>query len=405
MPPFNQRKPREESPSQHRIGNPVTKELKIDIITGSYPPMRCGVGDYTYQLSKAVRNKQVEVDVFTSISARLHNRHLFLHPVVKKWGMLKMLSLARTVRISSPRLVHIQYPTIDYGYHLGPQALLILLRLSGLKVVSTIHEFQLARIPRRISLLPFLAWSNALIFTSEEERTAVIDAFPWLRNKIRDSSHVIPVGSNIPLLSNTTVSKEANHIVSFFGLFYPGRRIELVVNAFNEARKKHPKLKFRFIGDVHPRHKGYFLKIKEIAEEMLPQKRVEWILGRTPEEIALALKQSDACVLPFPDGASFRRTTFIAALSLGIPTITTKGKSTPEQLIDGMNVLFADDDSSIATMIDRLLTDHTLSAKLSENAKILSNRFSWDQIAKEHIKVYEKLGSECVPQDSLFSIR
>jgi glycosyltransferase involved in cell wall biosynthesis len=247
-------------------------------------------------------------------------------------------------------------------------------------------------------LLPFLTGSSALIFTSEEERTAVINAFPWLAQKILETSFVIPVGSNIPLLNNTRVPKENESIVAFFGLFYPGRRIELVVNAFHEARRKHPELKFRFIGDVHPRHKGYFMKIKELAEEMLPLDRVEWVLGRTPEEIAYSLKQADVCVLPFPDGASFRRTTFNAALSLGIPIITTRGKSTPGHLIDGVNVLFAENETAIAGSIDRLLTDGQLAAGLRQNGKTLSNRFSWEQIAEEHIKVYEQLTDQDVRQ-------
>jgi glycosyltransferase involved in cell wall biosynthesis len=369
----------------------MKKELKIVIVTGSYPPLRCGVGDYTYKLSRAIRNQGVDVNVITSKKARSHPRPEFLYPAVKKWSVVRMFFLARQIRQSLPRIVHIQYPTIDYGYHLGPQALLILLRLLGQKVITTIHEFQMARIPRRLSLMPFLFWSNLLIFTSEEERTAVTQSFTWLRNRILDTSYVIPVGSNIPLLSNMKVSREEGPVISFFGLFYPGRKIELVIHAFDEARKKHPALKFRFIGDVHPRYKGYFLKIKELAEEVLPHESLEWILGRTPEEIALALRQSVACVLPFPDGASFRRTTFIAALSLGIPIITTRGKSTSGQIVDGVNVLFADNATSIANRIDLLLTETSLADSIAENSKKLSSSFSWERIASDHIRAYERL--------------
>jgi glycosyltransferase involved in cell wall biosynthesis len=369
----------------------MNRELVVDMITGSYPPMRCGVGDYAYKLSRAIRKQGINVNVFTSRKARLHSRYDFLYPDVKKWSIVRMFFLLNKIRKSSPCIVHIQYPTIDYGYHLGPQALLILLRLLGQNVITTIHEFQLARVPRRLSLLPFLFWSNLLIFTSEEERTAVSESFTWLRNKILNTSYVIPVGSNIPLLSNMKVSREEGPIISFFGLFYPGRKIELVVHAFDEARKNHPGLKFRFIGDVHPRYRGYFLKIKELAEDVLPNDSLQWILGRTPEEIALALRQSVACVLPFPDGASFRRTTFIAALSLGVPIITTRGKSTSDQLVDGVNVLFADNASAIANRIDLLLADTSLADTIADNSKKLSSSFSWEQIASDHIRAYERI--------------
>jgi len=126
---------------------------------------------------------------------------------------------------------------------------------------------------------------------------------------------------------------------------------------------------------------------------VLPHESLEWILGRTPEEIALALRQSVACVLPLPDGASFRRTTFIAVLSPRIPIITTRGKSTPGQLVDGVNVLFADNATAIANGIDQLLTDTSLAFTIVENSKKLSSSFSWEQIASDHIKAYERLKS------------
>lgn len=369
----------------------MNKDFKIILIAGSYPPMRCGVGDYTYRLSKAIRKRHVDIKIFSSLSARLHDRHTFLRPVVRKWGLLAMLYLVSTIRKAGPDVVHIQYPTLGYGYHLGPQFLLLLLRLSRIKVVTTVHEFQFARVPRRISLLPFLIWSNALIFTSEEERSVVFEALPRLMKKMREATYVIPVGSNIPVLDQKIPARGNGPVISFFGLFYPGRKIELVVESFQEAHKIHPELKFRFIGDLHPRHKKYFLKIKKLAAEILPEDRVEWRLGLTPEEISVAISESKACVLPFPDGASFRRTTFIAALSLGVPTITTRGASTPDDLVDGENVLFAEDKRTIASMIDQILTDKSCADKISVNAKTLSKMFLWEHIAGMHLNVYEKV--------------
>ena len=368
--------------------------LKIDIITGSYPPMRCGVGDYTYQLVKALRKEGIAAGVLTSTAARLRSTHSFLRPIVRKWTICRMILQSIKMHRLSHNIVHIQYPTIGYGYHLGPQILLILLRLKGIKIVSTIHEFHLARTLRRISLLPFLIWSNSLIFTAEEERGAVLDAYPWLKRKLQDKCYVIPVGSNIPVIDDHMVTKTGDRIVSFFGLFYPGRRIELVIDSFKKAYERHPDLKFRLIGDIHPRHKAYFHKIRSYAEDILPLDRIEWVLGKTPEEIAVALLQSDVCVLPFPDGASFRRTTLIAALSLGVPIVTSKGRHTPDKLIDAQNVLFAENEDEMAEKINSVLIDKELSAKLKNNEIILSRMFSWEQIAREHIRVYTDLISE-----------
>ena len=82
-----------------------------------------------------------------------------------------------------------------------------------------------------------------------------------------------------------------------------------------------------------------------------------------------------------------------AALSLGVPIITTRGKSTSDQLVDGVNVLFADTATAIANRIDLLLEDMALADSMAENSKKLSSSFSWEQIASDHIKAYERLNN------------
>jgi glycosyltransferase involved in cell wall biosynthesis len=365
--------------------------LRIALITGSYPPMRCGVGDYSRRLAEAIRGQQAGVDVFTSIDENLIGREEGLHPLARKWSILPMMSLSFRVYERRPDIVHIQYPTVGYGHHLGPQALAISLRMLRLKVVTTIHEFQWAHVLRRLSLLPFLLASNALVFTSEEERAAIASAAPWLSGKLERASYVIPVGSNIPVAGGPVRATEGGPVVSFFGLFYPGRQVELVVAAFSAVARTHPRLQFRFIGDLHPRHRGYFVRIKRLVEETLPRERVEWLLGKAPEEIAIALRQSRVCVLPYRDGASFRRTTLIAALALGVPVITTKGRSTPALLEDGSSVLFAGNENEMAEAVVRAVTNPALSRRVSEGARALSERFSWDGISEKHLRVYEQV--------------
>jgi glycosyltransferase involved in cell wall biosynthesis len=365
--------------------------LRIALITGSYPPMRCGVGDYSHQLAEALRGQQADVEVFTSMAEDLAGRKEGLHLLAGKWSTLPMMPLSFRVCQRRPDIVHIQYPTVGYGCHLGPQALAIALRMLRLKVVTTVHEFQWAHVLRKLSLLPFLLASSALVFTSEEERAAIASAAPWLRGKLERASYVIPVGSNIPVADGPAEATEDGPVASFFGLFYPGRQVELVVTAFSEVARKHPRLRFRFIGDLHPGHRGYFSKIRRLVEESLPRERVEWLLGKAPEEIAVALRQSDVCVLPYRDGASFRRTTLIAALALGVPVITTRGMSTPALLGDGSSVLFAGNASEMAEAVWRAVTNRALSERVSEGARALSRLFSWDRIADEHLRVYKQV--------------
>jgi len=361
------------------------------MITGSFPPIRCGIGDYTSHLSDYLAKRLLSLTVLTSSTAVKARPDDLVLPLVDRWDIRRMFFVLNTVRSLGPDIVHIQYPANGYGYRLGPQALAILLRIAGFPIVTTIHEFTRAKLLRKASILPFIACSHALIFTAEEEQNAVRKAVPWIKRKLA-AARVIPVGSNIPVTAAPMKRVPGTTVLSFFGLFYPGRMIESVAEAFHMISKQitSPVL-FRFIGDVHPHHRGYFLKIKALVEHLLPQQQIDWVLGGTPEDIAAALKGSDACLLPYPDGASFRRTTLMAALSLGIPVVTTKTGSTPAELKDGQHVVFASDEDHLADAVMTVVRDKSLAKKLSENSIALSERFSWEMIADEHIRVYETL--------------
>lgn len=364
------------------------EKTRLAMITGSYPPMPCGIGDYSYRLSESIRSGDIEVHVFTSDAAAGGEHITRIGPA---WGMFKMLFLLRKILIWRPEIVHIQYPALGYKFKLGPQLLVCLMRFSGLRVVTTIHEFRMAHIIRKISLIPFFVFSNFLVFTSEEEKDAVTEKYSWLKGKIKKNSEVIPVGSNIPVAKGVHKRGVDGDVVSFFGLFYPGRKIETVIGAFKKISAKRTGVKLRLIGNIHDGHKDYFLKIKKLVENTFPERSIEWVISESYEKVSEALAHSDVCVLPYPDGASFRRTTFIAAISHGVPVVTTKGHSTPSNLYHGNNVLFAEDETEIAEMIEKVLLDDALAERLSKGGLEISKGFTWEHLTERHLAVYRRV--------------
>ena len=49
---------------------------------------------------------------------------------------------------------------------------------------------------------------------------------------------------------------------------------------------------------------------------------------QSPEEVSLQLQASDVALQPYPDGADTRRTSLMACLANGVPTVTTRGRFT-----------------------------------------------------------------------------
>jgi len=124
---------------------PKMDPMRVLLITGSFPPMRCGVGDYTARLAEAIgRVHGTSVAVLTSQVAgmpTLPNSRYEVFPVVSQWSLRYFPRIARLVRRWQPDIVHMQFPT--QGYRVGYLPLLLpsLLFPLNLKVVQTWHEY------------------------------------------------------------------------------------------------------------------------------------------------------------------------------------------------------------------------------------------------------------------------
>ena len=87
------------------------------LISGSLPPMKCGVGDFTASLPTALkRQKDTVVPVITvRIAVPIPSDFSFeVLPIARGWRMKDLSRLLRTIRRWNPDIIHIQYPTQGY---------------------------------------------------------------------------------------------------------------------------------------------------------------------------------------------------------------------------------------------------------------------------------------------------
>lgn len=448
-------------------------EMRVLMITGSYPPHVCGVGDYTARLCEALAGQGLEVCVLTSRSGlpavrafsvgsglcpeadgaaggkggiaggrgdegralsgpgtrqeesvragfpggaagitgkmevalspasereeegvqaasapaereeKGNTRAVAVRREVPSWGPLAALSaVERVIRDFQPDIIHIQYPTIGYGARLGPQ-FLAWRRISHRPLVVTLHEASRASFLRRVSLIPF-GGTDRVITSTEEERSYLGRLPGFDRKRIE----VIPVGSNIPALG--AVVQEEPPVLTYFGLFYPDKGAELFIATARLARERlGERVRFRLVGQVHPKYAGYYRRLRA----MEGSREAEWVIGAGDFEAARLIAGSLACWLPYRDGVSFRRSSFMAAAVNGCPVITTRGRRIPEGLKEGGNVLFAGSAREALQVIERLLEEPELRQRLKAGALALGRRFSWEAIAARHIEVYRGDGS------------
>jgi glycosyltransferase involved in cell wall biosynthesis len=101
----------------------------------------------------------------------------------------------------------------------------------------------------------------------------------------------------------------------------------------------------------------------------------------------------DLLVLPYRDGVSFRRGSFMAALAHGCPIVSTRPAEPLAQLRDGENICLVPPDTAEAltqAVLD-LVSQPERRALLGEGARELSALFAWDKIAARTLEFYRSL--------------
>jgi glycosyltransferase involved in cell wall biosynthesis len=333
--------------------------MKVALVTGTCREGTCGVGDYTRRLASALEDLGVSAELMSE----------------GHWGLLDARRAVRSVESLSPDIIHIQYPTSGFGYRLGPQFYAL-----RDKCVTTFHEASQAHILRKISLYPFTIRARHVIFTSECERQFVLRWAPW----IRERSSVIPIGSNVEAHGPNGIRRNFREIV-YFGLLVPRKGLDDVLRLAALVKERGLDLGVRLVGSPHPKHGEYLQELRRKSEG-LP---VIWDVGLPDSQVSCRLAGASIAYLPYPDGASERRTTLKAALSNGMAVVTTRGSSTPAEIAEV--VRFAASPAEAVNVVQSLLADESERLRLTEGAARYIAKFSWSLIAEAHCRIYQRL--------------
>jgi glycosyltransferase involved in cell wall biosynthesis len=141
------------------------------------------------------------------------------------------------------------------------------------------------------------------------------------------------------------------------------------------------------IGKIPSRHVAYAKSLMESAVAY----RLHWILDRSAAEVSELLARTRLGYFPFPDGASERRTSLLAALTAGVPCITTHTEQTPMGLMPA--AVFAATPLQAFEEALRLIDATEKRELLAKSALAYSQRFSWEKIAAAHLELYQELSS------------
>ncbi len=416
--------------------------MEVLLVSAEYPPMEGGIGDYTWRLGLALREQGVEVGVLTTVGVKGRPTDPF--PVfdrVADWGWRGLVAIRRFLQERRPALLHLQYQTGAYRMHPAVHFLPDLLARMhpSPRFLLTMHDLRLPYLfpkagrLRHLLVARMLRRADAVVVTNGADllrlgkrpaaRPLAGRDLPPDRDLLRPlppgtlpALHLIPLGSSLsPGPADPTDRSrrrarlslpEGAFLLGHFGLLHPSKGADLLVEALAGLREEvgrpvHLLIVGGGTGSTDPGN----LRFREDLQRRTVALGLERLVHRTglcpAAEAAAWLQACDLVVLPYREGASFRRSSLVAALALGCPVVTTEPLNPTETFLGasrptlerGQNVWLVPrgEVGSLRDALAALLRDPQRRQRLAEEAGRLGQVFSWAEVARQMQNLYRSL--------------
>ena len=367
-------------------------EPVLHILTGEYPPQQGGVGDYCAQVAAglAAEGRGVHVWCPGHDARSTEASGVEVHRVDRLFGPGGLGRLARALdRWPAPRSLLLQYAPNAFGVR-GmnvPLCVWLLIRSRRDDVRVMFHEPYfyfgwrrpsrnvLALVQRLMAIL--LLGASRRVYLSSASWERCLSPYMWLGGR---QLMWLPVPSNVPRCADEAAIERCRReltggsrdipLLGHFGTYDEHIR-HLLEPCLAGVVTRQPRLRVVCLG----RNGDAFAAGLQTRVPAL-RGRVVAPGGLPPDAVAARLAACDLVIQPFLDGVTTRRTSLMASLANGCPTVTTVGPLTEAlwEDEDGVAMTPVGDTAALVELVAALLRDDTRRAALGRAGRRLYER-------------------------------
>ncbi|MEW6516875.1 MAG: glycosyltransferase family 4 protein [candidate division FCPU426 bacterium] len=371
--------------------------MRVCLISASYPPVRCGVGDQVYLQAERLSAAGESVQVLTSASvAAPPAAQVELLPLQLDWNAARTLELAAHVRRLAPEVVHLHYPALGYGLGLAPNLLFPALELTGFRGrrVATLHEYRQFTWKGKARLWPTLRFAHRLICTNRLDQKALENDFPSCREKIQ----IIPLGNPLEAETPEAATGPAATDLVHFGTIMPNKGWEDLLLALARLKGQGRPQRLLAVTALEPEAYAYHRIVKQRIQALGLEAEVVFTGYLPAAEAGAALRSGRIAVQPYSEGARLNRSSLVAVLAHGLAVISTDPPLALEELTANRHfwAVRPRDPVDLAQGILHLLDHPELTASLRREALEVSRAyFSWERIISLTRGMYRQILASC----------
>lgn len=382
----------------------MVRKPRVLVVSGEFPPMRGGVGDYSSKLTLALAAAGIEPLLFVPAGSRPQSNLVPIAATYDRWGWGTLPTLHRALVDTGADWLHVQHQVSGYGGHLSAYAFPRYLRWKQWpgRIAVTFHDTNPPWLFRRGARL-WWEFSRTRVFgTLARDADVALAADPAHVAELRDlgaTVRQVPIGSNIG--RHVRQAADAERVRRLYGI----PATALLIGHFGtpvgletllQALRSLPDSVLMLIGkqrelanksNIEKLTAGLLLMIDELGIDH----RLRWTDHLAEAQVAECMAACDVIVLPYEAGASLRHGGLIAAITQGKAVITSRPDRPLPGIVDGDTVLMfpRGDATALAEAIGVVVRDPDRRAALERYAATAAREiFSWEAIAAAHRSIY-----------------
>lgn len=379
--------------------------MRIGLITGEYPPMQGGVGAYSRILAGELARLGHAVHVLSSRQALNDDPAISLSSSISRWNLNSLRAIHAWARDLHLEVVNLQFQTAAYAMspwvHFLPEA------LGAVPLVTTFHDLRFPYLfpkagPLRDWIVRRLARASRGVIVTNHEDQERLRGLPRLA--------LIPIGSNILATLPAGFdpqpwrvragAQNGDFLLAYFGLFNHSKGIEDLLDALAALREDGYPARLALVGGGAGSSDPTNAAFMDAMQARIHELSLEPFIHRTgyldEASVGAYLAAGDAVVLPFRDGASYRRGSLMAAIHYGCAIVTTTPQVNIPAFVDGENMRLVPpgDPAALARTLCDLRQQPEQAARLRRGAAALAGQFRWQAIAQSAADFFRQVVAE-----------
>jgi glycosyltransferase involved in cell wall biosynthesis len=378
--------------------------MRIGLVTGEYPPMEGGVGAHCRELARELSDQGHAVFVYSDSRAAEPDKRISMRYARHGWGLRTLRDIDRWVRHNRLDIVNLHFQTAAYQMspfiHWLPEAV-------KAPVVTTFHDLRFPYLfpkagPLRDWIVMRLARvSEGVVSTNHED---------FERLKHLPCAALIPIGSSVRGELPPDFDRmgwraqygagETDFVVAHFGFINHTKGVDTLFEAARKLLDGGVPVKIWLIGgrtgSSDPTNAAYADEIERKAAALKITERVTWTGFLDDADAAAAFAACDVVALLYTDGASYRRSSLMAAIRHGCAIVATLPSVEIPAFQDGANMRLVPpgDAKATAAVLRELNSDAGQLRRLKEGVRELAGEFAWDEIARANAGFFERVIDE-----------